>query len=129
MNTRRFYDGTLSNLHKDLIFASEVPTEKVKQRIICTQRERVNKLSSNPPCWFTVRSQRAWLAPDPSEGERIERLARAGRPVVVAQRFGVRSRLAGPLLRLELARAAAGSKLPANESGSKLPHSRTQSHN
>jgi hypothetical protein len=44
MNTRRFYDGTLSNLHKGLIFASEVLTEKVKQRIICTQRERVNKL-------------------------------------------------------------------------------------
>jgi hypothetical protein len=30
-----------------------------------------------------------------------------------------------PLLRLELARDAAGSKLPAKESGSKLPHSKT----
>ena len=29
-----------------------------------------------------------------------------------------------PLLRLELARGAAGSKLPAKESGSKLPHSK-----
>jgi hypothetical protein len=29
-----------------------------------------------------------------------------------------------PLLRLEPARAAAGSKLPAKESGSKLPHSK-----
>jgi hypothetical protein len=29
-----------------------------------------------------------------------------------------------PLLRLELARGAAGSKLPARESGSKLPHSK-----
>ena len=28
-----------------------------------------------------------------------------------------------PLLRLELARGGAGSKLPATESGSKLPHS------
>ena len=44
MNTRRLYDDTLSNLHKCLIFASEVLTEKVKGRIICTQRERVNKL-------------------------------------------------------------------------------------
>jgi hypothetical protein len=29
-----------------------------------------------------------------------------------------------PLLHLELARDAAGSKLPAKESGSKLPHSK-----
>jgi hypothetical protein len=34
-----------------------------------------------------------------------------------AKRFRVRSRLAGPLLRVELARGAAGSKLPAKESG------------
>ena len=44
--------------------------------------------------------------------------------VAGAKRFGVRSRLAGPLFRLELARGAAASKLPAKESGSKLPHSK-----
>ena len=78
------------------------------------------------PCWFAVHSQRPWLAPDPFEGERTERLARAGRPAVVAQRFGVRSRLAGPLLWLEVTRAAAGSRLPAKEGGSKLPHSKAR---
>jgi hypothetical protein len=34
----------------------------------------------------------------------------------------VRSRLAGPLLCLEITRAATGSKLPAKKSASKLQH-------
>ena len=39
-------------------------------------------------------------------------------------RFGLECGSLLPLLRLELARGAAGSKLPAKESGSKLPHSK-----